>query len=382
MDTKRKVTALIFFSLFMGTALMPSVFSSQQPNDSIIENIATEQPSTVKPSSTTTYYAVIAACSKYNNSSYNLPKWFLPPFSDEKLSVLYASLLASPNWNKSNIMLLLNDHATKQNITDALVHMASVVGPDDIFLFSWSGHGTEVNDTDGDESSGGANDTKDEAICPYDVIKVDNFTKLNVLTDDELGHLFSNITCKGMCLIFDCCLSGDMVDLDANKQKTGILIADSQASMFTNEFCADLSQPKSSDVNGNNRVILMSTRPGLLERGSYLTGFPFVFGLAFACSYPRISDRNRDGVISAEEAFRIARPLMYVQSAVFWIAVWPYLCAYYSLFGIHSPIFALLMVPVEYIVMQLLMKAMENHYVGNFPVMQDSYEGQLPLIQG
>ena len=368
-------------TLFIGNALIPSVLSYEKPNDHFENSGTIEHPSTVAFSSSTNYYAVIAACSKYQNSSYNLPKNFLPPFSDAKLSVLYASLLESKNWNKSNIILLLNDHATKQSITDALVHMASVVGPNDIFLFSWSGHGTEVNDTDGDESSHGVNDTTDEAICPYDIVKVNNYTKLNVLTDDELGHYFSNITCKGMCLIFDCCLSGDMVDRDTTNQTTGVSDASSQASAFTEAFCADLQGPKSTDVNGNNRVILMSTRPGLLERGSYLTGFPLVFGLAYACSHARITDRNRDGVISAEEAFRVARPLEYVQSAIFWIAVWPYFYSYYSLFGIHSWLFALLMVPVEYIIAQLVMKEMDNHYFGNFPVMQDSYNGELPLIQ-
>ncbi|HVQ00223.1 MAG TPA: caspase family protein [Candidatus Thermoplasmatota archaeon] len=367
-------------TLFMGIALMPSVFSAQQPSYQIMDTISTERSSILAPSSSTKYFAVIAACSKYNNSEYNLPKKFLPPFSDKKLSVLYASLVQSGNWNESNIILLLNDHATKRNITDALVHMAESVGPDDIFLFSWCGHGTEVNDSDGDESSGGVNDTTDEAICPYDVVKVDNYTKLNVLTDDELGRLFSNITCKGMCLVFDCCLSGDMVDRETN-QTAGDSRTCSIDSSFTTGFCADLTGPKATDVNGNNRVILMSARPGLLERGIYLTGFPLEFGLAYACSHAKLSDRNRDGMISAEEAFGIARPLEYIQSTIFWISCWPYLYLYYSLFGIHSPLFALIMVPIEYILAQLVMKAMDGHYFGNFPFMQDTYEGQLPLIQ-
>jgi len=260
--------------------------------------------------------------------------------------------------------------------------MAGIVGPNDIFLFSWCGHGTEVNDTDGDENSSGSNDTIDEAICPYDIFIDDNQTKHNVITDDELGHYFSNITCKGMCLIFDCCLSGDMVDRNTTNQTMNISNVFSPTSAFTNSFCADLTGPKSTDVNGDNRVILMSTKPDLLERGIYLTGFPLEFGLAFACTHTRITDRNRDGVISAEEAFRVARPLEYAQSSIFWIAVWPYLYLYLSLFGIHSPLLSLLMVPFEYILVQLMMKEMENHYFGNFPIIQDTYDGELPLIQG
>ena len=367
--------------LFMGNALVPSVLSYEQTNNYAESSVTQSHHSNMAPSSSSNYYAVIAACSKYQNSSYNLPKQFLPPFSDEKLSVLYSSLLQAKNWNESNIILLLNDRATKQNITNALVSMASIVGPNDIFLFSWSGHGTEVNDTDGDEAQHDPTDTTDEAICPYDIVKVDNYTKLNVLTDDELGRYFSNIPCKGMCLIFDCCLSGDLVDRNTTKQRTGLSDPSSQSSAFTEAFCADLQGPKSTDVNGNNRVVIMSTRPGLLERGSYLTAFPLIFGMAFACSHAKITDRNRDGVISAEEAFRVARPLEYAQAMVFWIFVWPYFYAYYSVFGIHSWLLALLMVPVEYIIAQLAMKAIDNHYFGNFPIMQDTYNGELPLIQ-
>ncbi len=377
MKNNIRVPALIVFAFFIGSVLMPCVLSFEQSKYLLQENFAAERPSTIAASSTN-YYAVIAACSQYENESYDLPKPFLSPFSDKKISVLYTSLLEAKNWNASNIILLLNNNATKQNISDALVHMASIVGPNDIFLFSWSGHGTEVNDTDGDESRGGANDTKDEAICPYDVIKVDNYTKLNILTDDELGRYFSNISCKGMCLIFDCCLSGDMVDRTENVHTTGVSQPSVRASAFSEGFCEDLTGPQSADVNGSNRVILMSTKAGLLERGSYLTGFPFAFGLAFACSHTKLTDRNRDGVVSAEEAFRIARPLEYVQSAIFWIALWPY---FYAFNVIHSWLLALLEIPFEYVLVQLVMKEMEGHYYGNFPIMQDTYEGQLPLIQ-
>lgn len=389
MDNGRKMNKIVIMEiigiliLFIGNALMPSVLSFEQPNDHYRDSFTTESHSTVVLSSSTNYYAVVVACSKYQNSSYNLPKKFFPPFSDATLSVLYNSLLQAKNWNASHIVLLLNDHATKQNITHALVEMAGIVGPNDFFLFSWCGHGTEVNDTDGDEHQHDPTDTLDEAICPYDIVKIDNFTKLNVITDDELGRYFSNITCKGMCLIFDCCLSGDMVD----RNSTNETIDDSsdgsvKASAFTQSFCADFMGPRSTDVNGDNRVILMSTKPDLLERGIYLTGFPLEFGLAYACAHTRITDRNRDGVISAEEAFRVARPLEYAQSTIFWIAVWPYLYLYLSLFGIHSPLLALVMVPFEYVLVQLTMKAMEHHYFGNLPVMQDTYDGELPLIQG
>ena len=92
------------------------------------------------------YYAVIAACSRYENPEFNLPKFPAQPFSDKKLLVFYEALQQSENWREGTIILLLNDNATRENILNALNDMAGMVGPDDYFLFAWSGHGTEVID--------------------------------------------------------------------------------------------------------------------------------------------------------------------------------------------------------------------------------------------
>ena len=130
--------------------------------------------------------------------------------------VFYESLLQSKNWDEHNIILLLNEKATKNNITSALQYMANIIEPEDYFVFSWSGHGSETFDTNGDERNYDPKDTLDEIICPYDILAGDD-TWINMITDDELDSYFSNITCKGMTLIFDCCLSGGMVDRTRTK---------------------------------------------------------------------------------------------------------------------------------------------------------------------
>lgn len=385
MGKKIFVQTFIIFFLFMGAILFPSVLSkelsqaSYYPTDSVLMG----NHSTSVQSSTSNYYAVIAACSRSKNPKYNLPRKPFPPFSDEKLSVLYNVLVQLKNWNESHVLLLLNDQATKQNITAALVQMAGIIGPNDYFLFSWSGHGTEVPDTNADENSSVPNDAFDEAICPYDILIDNNSSKQNVITDDELGSYFSNITCKGMCLVFDCCLSGDMVDRNATNGTMGMQCGLLKTSAFTDAFCAELKGPKSTDVNGNNRVVLMSTSPGLLERGIYLTGFPLEVGIAFACTHPTITDRNKDGVISAEEAFSVARTLVYAQSSIFWIGSWLY--SYFALlmkYGIQSFLLASLVVLDMIFAIQMILKPFTNHFMGNFPTMQDDYSGDLPLVEG
>ncbi len=378
-----RIPGIIFALLFMGSAIIPSVAAGKVQKENgtkvIINNDSKEATAAI--SSEPQYYAVIAACSHYGNQKYNIPKFPIPPFSDKKLLVLYETLLQSKNWDKSRIILLLNDNATKENITAALSHMAEIVGPDDFFLFSWSGHGTDVPDADGDESMLDPGDTYDEAICPYDIEK-NNGALANMLTDDELNLYFSAITCRAMTLIFDCCLSGGLADRNSAEGTIQNQIDAAAAAAFTNNFKKKLRQPLSRDVNGSNRVVLMSTQPDYVERGIFLTGFPLITGMAIACSHPEISDSNKDGVISAEEAFSIAKPLVSLQSSLMWLGLWLYSYSEYksSLEG-GAFFYSLIDSSLAYVILQLETKILTHHFMGNFPIIKDDYSGEFPLIQ-
>ena len=166
----------------------------------------------------TEYYAVIAACSRY------LKPWDNLPVREEVLKNLYRALINAPNWDEDNIILLINNESTKENITKALEEMAGRVTSNDVFLFSWQGHGNEVPDLDGDEDDG-----YDEIICPYDCYNDFPRGLVNYITDDELNEYLSNISAKGMLLTFDSCLSGGLIDsdnylsIDKNKDRFIIL---------------------------------------------------------------------------------------------------------------------------------------------------------------
>lgn len=315
------------------------------------------------------YFAVIAACSRYENTAFNIPKFPALPFSDSRLLVLHDALLQTPNWSENNIIVLLNDNATRAHILSALEDMAGRVGPEDYFLFSWSGHGTQVPDSDGDESWLDASDTADEAICPHDIARASG-TLANVITDDELDRYLSAIACRGMTLVFDCCLSGGMADIGSA----------TAAASFAGRFSRRMQKAQPGDVNGGNRVVLMSTRPDFLERGIFLTGFPLVTGLAFACRHPELSDKKGDSVLSAEELFRVARPMVYLQSSLIWFGVWTTAFA-----GYHGSAGASLRAAVDTVIAygaaQLVAKCMYGQYMVNFPVMADEYSGELPLVE-
>jgi hypothetical protein len=68
---------------------------------------------------------------------------------------------------------------TGKTIKDKLAALVAASRPGDVLFFYFSGHGTQLADTNADESK---YERKDEAIVPTD---------LNVITDDDLKAIFS-----------------------------------------------------------------------------------------------------------------------------------------------------------------------------------------------
>ncbi len=98
---------------------------------------------------------------------------------------------------------LLNDGASKDRIVDKLKEHVAALKEDDVFVFTYSGHGTWMPDLDGDEPDG-----RDEALCPYDM------SETNLLLDDELHEIFHERHPKSrIVMITDSCHSGTVFRL-------------------------------------------------------------------------------------------------------------------------------------------------------------------------
>ncbi|KAI9278636.1 caspase domain-containing protein [Phascolomyces articulosus] len=111
---------------------------------------------------------------------------------------------------ESNIRLLTDDgedeasHPTCTNIVNGMRWLVNEPEPNDSYFFFYSGHGTQVKDTSGDEPDG-----FDEAICPLDA------DENGVLIDDDMHELLVTPLPAGARLtaMFDCCFSGTALDL-------------------------------------------------------------------------------------------------------------------------------------------------------------------------
>jgi hypothetical protein len=98
------------------------------------------------------------------------------------------------------VATLFDGDAKRQNVLDALTKLVGSGKSGDSLVFTFSGHGSWIPDTNGDES-----DQRDEMLCPHDI------AKNQYLLDDDLAQVFGR-KADGVRLFFisDSCHSGSV----------------------------------------------------------------------------------------------------------------------------------------------------------------------------
>ena len=106
-----------------------------------------------------------------------------------------ATLLQHLEYQESEILVLEDAKATKAEVLQAFQRwLIAGSTPGDEIFFYFSGHGSQVEDLDGDEEDG-----LDETLVAYD---------LKHLLDDELGALLDRLTGRLVTVVVDACHSG------------------------------------------------------------------------------------------------------------------------------------------------------------------------------
>ena len=120
------------------------------------------------------------------------------------MAAMYKDLLG---FKTSEITMLTDAQATKANIMAKLKAMVAdaKAGKLGYLVFSLSSHGTQMNDTSGDEPDG-----KDEAFVPYDIAeKSGKWDPSHIISDDELHDLFVQVPANALLEVYlDTCHSG------------------------------------------------------------------------------------------------------------------------------------------------------------------------------
>jgi hypothetical protein len=113
---------------------------------------------------------------------------------------VYDVLVKYFDFASADVALLQDKRATKAAILEGLKALVTRAASGDTLVFHYSGHGSQVRDTEGDELADGL----DEIICPWDFDWDGGFIK-----DDDFAAIFAGLK-QGIALevILDSCHSG------------------------------------------------------------------------------------------------------------------------------------------------------------------------------
>jgi hypothetical protein len=131
--------------------------------------------------------AIAVGVSDYGGRTSNLPN------TDTDARELYNSLRGAGLLHPAS-QLLVNDEATTKNVANAFSRAAAQAGPDDLFLFFYSGHGNQIDVP----VSAAELDGRAETIELYD----------DAMTDAQLKPLFDSVRGRMSMVVLDSCFSG------------------------------------------------------------------------------------------------------------------------------------------------------------------------------
>jgi len=109
-------------------------------------------------------------------------------------------LLTRWGFAEKNITVLTDEAATRAGMLAAMDQLVKETGSNDIVYFHYSGHGSQVEDLNGDEPD----DHLDETLVPQDGRTGD----IRDITDDELDAIFARMRAKSALIVLDSCHSG------------------------------------------------------------------------------------------------------------------------------------------------------------------------------
>lgn len=164
--------------------------TSYQPGESGAYVVTLQQgaaPPVSASNSARRVYAVMVGISDYPGTGNDLP---LTAEDARKLQ----QALARQGTLAPESVTLIDAQATRAGLRQAFQRVAAAAGPDDLFLFFYSGHGNQVRAP----VSATEPDGKNETIEMVD----------GSITDDELNQMFQQVRSQTALLILDSCFSG------------------------------------------------------------------------------------------------------------------------------------------------------------------------------
>lgn len=122
------------------------------------------------------------------------------PGTTNDIDLVRQVLMSRYGFLDNNVQVVRDEAATRAGILAALNTIVKAAGPNDVVYVHYSGHGSQVQDLNGDEPD----DQLDETIVPQDG-RTDGVPDI---TDDELEAILSQFKTSQVVVVLDSCHSG------------------------------------------------------------------------------------------------------------------------------------------------------------------------------
>lgn len=211
------------------------------------------------------------------------------------------------------LRILTDARATRDNIVAGISWLMTRTPGIDRLVFYYSGHGSYVVDTNGDEA-----DHRDEAICPHD------FATAGLITDDEFRKRFASVA-PGVTLevILDSCFAGTATRMAralesmADHERFAIryieppldyaFFADSHPAMVTHRFFQVARTRDAVAVPRMNHILWAACRSDQTAGEAPISGvvrgaFSYCFFKALRNAQAHVPRRRLEAVVSADVA--------------------------------------------------------------------------------
>ncbi len=203
-------------------------------------------------------YGIFTGISDYPGEQNDLP------FTADDARNVYQAMIQGAGMQSSDGIVLVDSEVTVDNIRNTFQQMSNRVGPDDVFIFFYSGHGGRQERAEHQPTDP---DGLDETLFVYD----------GSITDDEMNDLFGYISSRISMIVLDACFSGgfskDVISVpgrmgffSSEEDVTSAVAAKFRAGGFLAQFIADAIGERLADANRDNQVTSLELSQYLHDR--------------------------------------------------------------------------------------------------------------------
>jgi len=204
-------------------------------------------------------YGVFVGISNYGGRASNLM------FTADDARRAHQAMVRGAAMRESDGIILTDQQATLANIRRAVQDIAGRAGPNDMFVFFYSGHGGRVPRRGAFQSSDP--DNQDETLAFYDAD----------LSDDDMNQWLSSVRARASLLILDACFSGgfskDVISapgrmglFSSEEDVTSGVAVKFRAGGYLAQFMLEAVGDRLADADGDREITALELSQYLHER--------------------------------------------------------------------------------------------------------------------